>query len=178
MQNRSKDCLFSSLHLRIVVVPFYTFLLVLCGFRLNLSSWFFVGCIWRATREVTYPRPGFLFFFFVWIDIIACFLQEIEFFLSGNAIHSIALEYVLILFGQFWVLDLLALKKERERSYILRKYILKMAAASSSAPFFGRVREEHQNQIIQQHSSTATSSTVPTTGPQKKRRNQPGTPSK
>ena len=53
-----------------------------------------------------------------------------------------------------------------------------MAAASSSAPFFGRAREEHQNQIIQQHSSTATSSTVPTTGPQKKRRNQPGTPSK
>uniref|UniRef100_A0A6N2M219 C2H2-type domain-containing protein n=1 Tax=Salix viminalis TaxID=40686 RepID=A0A6N2M219_SALVM len=53
-----------------------------------------------------------------------------------------------------------------------------MAAASSSAPFFGRPRKENQNQITQQHSSATTTSTVPATEPQKKRRNQPGTPSK
>ncbi|KAG5236738.1 hypothetical protein OIU77_014349 [Salix suchowensis] len=51
-----------------------------------------------------------------------------------------------------------------------------MAAASSSAPFFGRPRKENQNQITQQHSSATTTSTVPATEPQKKRRNQPGTP--
>ncbi|KAK8627643.1 hypothetical protein V6N13_135250 [Hibiscus sabdariffa] len=51
-----------------------------------------------------------------------------------------------------------------------------MAAASSSASFFG-TREDNQNQMMQvQQSSTATPtlSTVPTTAPQKKKRNHPG----
>ncbi|KAK8655704.1 hypothetical protein V6N13_108274 [Hibiscus sabdariffa] len=51
-----------------------------------------------------------------------------------------------------------------------------MAAGSSSASFFG-TREDNQNQMIQvQQSSTATPtlSTVPTTAPQKKKRNHPG----
>ncbi|TYH84111.1 hypothetical protein ES332_D02G176600v1 [Gossypium tomentosum] len=53
-----------------------------------------------------------------------------------------------------------------------------MAAASSSTPFFG-TREENQNQMMQVQSSTATptSSTAPTTAPQKRKRNHPGTSS-
>ncbi|CAK9181902.1 unnamed protein product [Ilex paraguariensis] len=50
-----------------------------------------------------------------------------------------------------------------------------MAGASSSAVFFG-MREEDQNQMKPQHSSVPTSSTNPTPAPQKKRRNQAGTP--
>ncbi|XP_022735225.1 protein indeterminate-domain 5, chloroplastic-like [Durio zibethinus] len=51
-----------------------------------------------------------------------------------------------------------------------------MATASSSTLFFG-TRDENQNQMIQQQSSiTPTSSTALTTAPQKKKRNQPGTP--
>ncbi|XP_028752631.1 protein indeterminate-domain 4, chloroplastic-like [Neltuma alba] len=56
-----------------------------------------------------------------------------------------------------------------------------MSAASSSSPFFG-ITEENPIQMTQQQqqhhqSSTAASSTAPNTAvPQKKRRNQPGTP--
>ncbi|KAA8529927.1 hypothetical protein F0562_034469 [Nyssa sinensis] len=50
-----------------------------------------------------------------------------------------------------------------------------MEVSSSSASLFG-MREEDQNQIKQQNSSTPTSSTAPTAPAQKKRRNQPGTP--
>ncbi|KAE8076443.1 hypothetical protein FH972_015094 [Carpinus fangiana] len=52
-----------------------------------------------------------------------------------------------------------------------------MAASSSSTPLFG-IREEDQNQMKQQHSSTPMSSTAPAPAPppQKKKRNQPGTP--
>ncbi|KAE8736245.1 Protein indeterminate-domain 6 [Hibiscus syriacus] len=53
------------------------------------------------------------------------------------------------------------------------------AAPSSSGPFFG-VREENQNQIMKQpHSSSSTGPRVdPWSPPPKKKRNQPGTPSK
>jgi hypothetical protein len=59
------------------------------------------------------------------------------------------------------------------------KFFLKMAASSSSTPLFG-IREEDQNQMKQQHSSTPMSSTAPAPAPppQKKKRNQPGTPCK
>ncbi|XP_057424878.1 protein indeterminate-domain 4, chloroplastic-like isoform X2 [Lotus japonicus] len=51
------------------------------------------------------------------------------------------------------------------------------AASSSSSPFFG-IREENSSQITHLHQSpTAASSAALTTMPQKKRRNQPGTPS-
>ncbi|KAJ0037727.1 hypothetical protein Pint_22543 [Pistacia integerrima] len=50
-------------------------------------------------------------------------------------------------------------------------------SASSSAPFF-EIREEDQNQMKLQHSSTPTSSSAPAPPTQKKKRNQPGTPSK
>ncbi|XP_043695630.1 protein indeterminate-domain 4, chloroplastic-like isoform X2 [Telopea speciosissima] len=50
------------------------------------------------------------------------------------------------------------------------------SAASAAASFFG-IREEDQNEIkLQQQSLTPTSSTAPTTAPQKKKRNLPGTP--
>ena len=58
-----------------------------------------------------------------------------------------------------------------------------MAATSSSTSFFG-IREENQSQITHPHphpqstTTSATSSAPSTTVPQKKRRNQPGTPSK
>ncbi|CAK9148533.1 unnamed protein product [Ilex paraguariensis] len=50
-----------------------------------------------------------------------------------------------------------------------------MAGASSSAMIFN-MREEDPNQMKQQLSPAPTSSTNPTTAPQKKRRNQPGNP--
>ncbi|XP_059649819.1 protein indeterminate-domain 5, chloroplastic-like [Cornus florida] len=54
-----------------------------------------------------------------------------------------------------------------------------MAVTPSSTPFFG-LREDDQNQMKQQQQqqqlSIPTSSTAPTTAPQKKRRNLPGTP--
>ncbi|KAK3015947.1 hypothetical protein RJ639_007789 [Escallonia herrerae] len=49
-------------------------------------------------------------------------------------------------------------------------------AASSSAMFFG-MREEDQAQMITKHSTAPVSSASPTPAAQKKRRNQPGTPS-
>ncbi|KAL6970102.1 hypothetical protein U1Q18_029807 [Sarracenia purpurea var. burkii] len=54
-----------------------------------------------------------------------------------------------------------------------------MVTSTSSAAFFG-LREGDQNQMKQQHSSAATWSAAAPTEPavQKKRRNQPGTPSK
>ncbi|QHN78795.1 hypothetical protein HN51_056009 [Arachis hypogaea] len=48
-------------------------------------------------------------------------------------------------------------------------------AAASSTPFLG-VREESQSQITHQSSIAASSASTPPTVPQKKRRNQPGTP--
>ncbi|KAJ1403133.1 hypothetical protein SESBI_27540 [Sesbania bispinosa] len=53
-----------------------------------------------------------------------------------------------------------------------------MAAASSSSPFLG-IREANESQITHHHPSTiSASSAAPILVPQKKRRNQPGTPSK
>ncbi|KAK3013081.1 hypothetical protein RJ639_008678 [Escallonia herrerae] len=50
-------------------------------------------------------------------------------------------------------------------------------AASSSTMFFG-TREEDRAQMITKHSAAPVSSASPTPAAQKKRRNQPGTPSK
>ncbi|EEF40514.1 protein indeterminate-domain 5, chloroplastic isoform X2 [Ricinus communis] len=52
-----------------------------------------------------------------------------------------------------------------------------MATSSSSVPFFG-IRDDEQNQMKQQHSSTPTSSSAQAQAPaaQKKKRNQPGMP--
>jgi len=54
-----------------------------------------------------------------------------------------------------------------------------MAAASSSTPFL-EIRQENQSQITQQHQSStdASSTAAQPLVPQKKRRNQPGTPCK
>jgi hypothetical protein len=53
-----------------------------------------------------------------------------------------------------------------------------MAASSSSASLFG-FRDEDPNPMKQQHSLPPSSSAIPAAAPsQKKKRNQPGTPSK
>ncbi|KAI4357324.1 hypothetical protein L6164_001280 [Bauhinia variegata] len=71
-------------------------------------------------------------------------------------------------------------KKAGKTNYILQICLCSLknmaAASSSTVPFFG-IREENQSHQMPNHqSSTTASSTAPNAAPQKKRRNQPGTP--